>query len=117
MPDSYATGLDAPASPLDAQVLEDAADWLLINGRCRDHLIDEATGAGCLIQAIGMAANAGETADGFRRERSAFRVLQGAINARKGTGVVRWNEQTVDDFEVIDTLRLIAKDIRNAEQA
>jgi hypothetical protein len=118
MPDSRDETSSTPVAPLDAaQGLEDAADWLLVNGRCRDTLTDE-SGAGCVIQAIAQAVNpADDMVAGWRRENHVYRLFAKHSIDRFGRTPVSWNRDIVDDFEVIDELRLAAKDLRNTAAA
>jgi hypothetical protein len=145
MPDSYATGLDAPASPLDAAtILEDAADLLLIHGRCRGVGID-GEGRMCVRGAIRKAQGLdpaevmGTTSPAQKDlERHladhpdihaaayianpanvAFRDswLETLIVQRRWPSWM-WNDDpaTTDD-EVRDVLLLTAKDLRNEATA
>ncbi len=91
-----------------ATVLEDAADLLLLEGRCRDSAYGD-NGERCVLAAIA------DVSVGTHRfnptQCPAWLLLKDRIPA----GVVLWNRETADDFEVIDTLRLVAKEIRNGE--
>lgn len=100
-----------------ATVLEEAADLLLIHGRCKGQLRDD-DGRFCVIGAITAATGIDVKQDSYLE---AGEVMQGAAVAAVvpwiGSGsaqVWQWSDRTTDDFEVIDTLRLVAKDLRNA---
>src|SRR5688572_14867461 len=90
-----------------ADALDNAADWLLVNGRCRDNARG-ADGSGCVIAAI-YCGNV--TEHGGIEEVDAAFDAQNYINQRVSGGIVRWNERA-DDDEVRDTLLLAAKDLR-----
>jgi hypothetical protein len=117
LPDTSATGSCAPASPLDAAtVLEEAADLLLMRGRTR--VIRQASdGALCVLGALSLASG-DETAEGFGvYDHPATSAVASHVRPNRGgqaaMAVAGWNDHTDDDFEVIDTLRLVAKDLRN----
>lgn len=112
-----------------AQVLEDAADVLLIHGRCRGFGKQPSTGQFCVLGAIAEVVQPGW--DQFDRT-AYFHVCdepeaQAAIEAIDRrlpatdfpsgfvtTRVYDWNDVTEDDDEVRDTLLLAAKDLRGA---
>lgn len=104
-----------------ATVLEDAADLLLIHGRAQLEGMDK-HGAYCVLGAIKAAADEEDAAEWYRLDSRAARVAVMAV-ARwlppRAKGVPRdrkvyeWNDGCDDDFEVIDTLRHVAKDLRN----
>lgn len=95
-----------------ATVLEEAADLLLIRGVRRDGTAGSDDGGPlCVLGAIHVVTNEDGAAidlafDTFREHRFP--------GSRMCTVVFNWNDSTDDDFEVIDTLRHVAKDLRNA---
>ena len=97
-----------------AQILEDAADLLLIRGVRRDGTagIHEPSGPLCAYGAVLTAAEQRVAA-----EIRAFDALEEHLFGEcKDCGrVFDWNDKSGDDFEVIDTLRLVAKQLRNGE--
>lgn len=113
-----------------AQVLEDAADVLLVNGRCRNIGHSPGTGEFCVLGAIAKAIEPGW----FDRSPACYwgltddgvgRVAVEAVARRTpwplldpGIAVYDWNDDpaTTDD-EVRDTLLLAAKDLRNGVAA
>jgi hypothetical protein len=101
MPDPTVTDPFAPASPLDAAtVLEDAADLLLIRGVGRGRL-GIPGGQRCVLGALSEVT--GDSVDAHM-----------ALIRRVGS-VPTWNDSTPDDFEIVDTLRHLAKDLRNGD--
>lgn len=91
-----------------AQVLEDAADWLLVNGRHREALT-ASDGSGCVMWAL---AGGSIECPNIRSMHSAETALNDHLRAHGSDGYVTWNRDTDDDFTVIDTLRHVAKDLR-----
>jgi len=116
-----------------ATVLEEAADLLLLKGRCKVYGVD-AKGRYCVLGAIAavqgktwtdedegaiyeddpavdaLAATVGPLVDAFERANGWGPCGKGVPS----TYVYFWNDVLPDDdFEVIDTLRLVAKDLRN----
>lgn len=116
MPDLNAAESSAPAAPFDtpqvkdpATVLEDAADLLLIHGVVRNGGYGVVGGPRCAVGAIT------EVCGGFMCGiGSALGPLFEHVYEQHGVSVAVWNDATKDDFEVIDTLRHVAKDLRNA---
>jgi hypothetical protein len=117
-----------------ATVLEEAADLLLIHGRCTLDAKDR-HGRHCVVGAV-MAARgfdvrvgavtntsaellaAGHEGVGYKDP--AVRILARHVPPQEfgttpGATVGCWNDNTEDDFEVIDTLRHVAKSLRNGE--
>ena len=86
-----------------AKTLEDAADLLLIRGRARDQAYGP-NGELCVMAAISEAARVWTPI-----QDPAWIALKEVV-----AEPVIWNAETDDDFEVIDTLRHLAKDLRNA---
>jgi hypothetical protein len=115
MPDSHSAEPCAPASPVDvAQTLEDAADLLLIRGVERGGTYGAPGGPRCVVGAISEVAGlkgAGHLDQSTRPIRQAVRSHLAAHG--KSANLPDWNDTSADDFEVIDTLRHVAKDIRN----
>jgi hypothetical protein len=96
-----------------ATVLEEAADLLLIRGRLRGDYGHEG-GPRCTVGAMAEVSgtNIGEV------WTPAADVARMALRARIEPRMIpHWNDRTEDDFEVIDTLRLVAKDLRNEATA
>jgi hypothetical protein len=129
MPDPTHSEPDAPASPLVvASNLEDAADLLLIHGRCKGtgvngedqfcvmHAIAVAKGTLPQIVPSGSTTKPAEAwvVECFGPEAAA---LSASLDVRFGSNPIDrcwgWNDMISDDFEVIDHLRLVAKDLRN----
>lgn len=117
------TNLDA------AQVLEDAADLLLIKGRCTI-IGQDLDGRYCVLGAI--AEVQGRYVLGDFNEEPIYNDEDPAVIAlanhvahlvegrgvrndrRPSSRVYGWNDWLdLDDFEIIDTLRIVAKDLRN----
>lgn len=102
------TDLDA------AQTLDDAADLLLIHGVRRDGSsgIHEfrANGGGMLCAYGGMQAASGKALADHALNLFAQRKFGSDYMT---ASVFAWNDRSADDFEVIDGLRMVAKDIRN----
>lgn len=107
-------------------ILEEAADLLLIEGRCKGQRYD-GKGRYCVVGAIekvqygevtAVGADLGERPSPY--EDPAVRLLAEKLGERdvmRGGCVDFWNDNTPDDFDVIDTLRLVAKDLRNEVSA
>ena len=101
-----------------ATILEDAADLLLIHGRsqCTGRA---RSGKFCVLGAIAEAQQPGWWTDGFPWYWRVVRTDPAAVAAVAALGfpddgaVAEWNDETADDFEVIDRLRLSAKTLRN----
>jgi hypothetical protein len=109
-----------------ATVLEEAADLLLIHGRCTYNAKDQA-GRYCVVGAV-MAARgldvkvgpvtdtttpliqAGDFAVGY-----ADPAVLAVGHHLRVPNVAVWNDETLDDFKVIDALRLVAKSLRRNE--
>lgn len=95
-----------------ADVLEEAADILLIGGRvCRNPSM---TGMNCVMTAI-FGAGAPEpvrmvAVDALHAHLVACGVRPDPRS--RNHLAAQWNDKTTDDFEVIDTLRHVAKDLR-----
>jgi hypothetical protein len=125
MPDLHAQDRDAPASPLDAaQVLEDAADLLLTRGRCQNSgrsAAGEFCALGALYEVIepgwwrGSSYTYWNVVDDEHPAAVALAAHLG--DADHCWTIADWNDATTDDFEVIDTLRHVAKDLRNEATA
>jgi hypothetical protein len=126
MPDPYATDPSTPVSPLDAAtVLEEAADLLLIEGRRTDGYLfehpEEMDGPYCVVGAVSKAAGligADCFFEGYQHPAVVAVARHLGITEKHrehswGINVGGWNDATADDFEVIDTLRHVAKDLRN----
>lgn len=109
-----------------AQVLEDAADVLLVNGRCRLTGHSPYTGSFCVLGAIAEAVQPGwhhqcgarywnivSTGDGRAAVAALARHLPVDLEADPEVRVYCWSDGTSDDDEVRDTLLLAAKDLRN----
>jgi hypothetical protein len=107
-----------------AQVLEDAADLLLVHGRCKTNAKDK-DGRFCVVGAV-MAARGhnvltgcvvmtvlNEQALGYA-DPALVPVALHVDGSSNGLAAALWNDRTEDDFEVIDTLRHVAKDLRNS---
>jgi hypothetical protein len=129
---------DSPPSP--AQVLEDAADLLLVHGRCTGKGID-ANGSMCVRGAIAKAEgkNPALAVDVMGSWTPALRELEARLPdlapvhiARKVADFASWettlragrwpswvwnDDPEVTDDEVRDVLLLAAKDIRNEAAA
>lgn len=93
-----------------AQILENAADWLLVNGRCRDSLTGP-HGEGCVMFAM---ADGLETFPPPEARYLAERSLDRHLWTQGHLGLVSWNRDTEDDGEIRDTLLLVAKSLRSA---
>lgn len=108
-----------------ATVLEEAADLLLIHGRCTGtaQRKDESLCVlGALTSAMGNVPKdiCIETYNAparvaLERHLAATGAQAPAADPDRGSAWI-WNDTTEDDFEVIDTLRRVAKDLRNAGQ-
>lgn len=107
-----------------ATVLEEAADLLLMRGVNRTGTFGHAPGGPrCVLGAIGEVQGVADmdTCGKVEAVRAActpaamaFRDhLREKLRAVSLTFITEWNDATADDFEVIDTLRHCAKDIRN----
>lgn len=120
-----------------ADVLEEAADLLLINGRCvgsRETQENRGTRSYCVLDALAAVAGIeGDAEQGiWAWSRAAESPAALALAAHLATMpdlpgyiidsdpadiVWRWNDHfdfaPDNDFEVIDTLRRVAKDLRN----
>lgn len=90
-----------------ATVLEEAADLLLIRGVCRDGTWGVPGGSRCVMGAIGEVLPAHGQSIACRALFNHLKTVGGMSN------LAQWNDSTTDDFEVIDTLRHVAKDLRN----
>jgi len=113
-----------------ATILEEAADLLLVHGRCKWRAMDD-DGTFCVVGAVMAAqgvrmrpglvmAQPGATEIGAGYFDPALVPLAKAVgtvgpHVPPGAVVANWNDNTADDFEVIDTLRHVAKDLRNGE--
>ena len=106
-----------------AQILEDAADFILMRGLCRGELADYDTKQYCTIGAIyqvspadedNQPSVAGEACDVLERHLRAQGVPLPDLVEGMLTPVAAWSDNSSDDFEVIDALRHCAKDIRNS---
>lgn len=118
-----------------ADVLGEAADLLLIHGRCRGEGSEE-DGRFCVLGAMAEAVHPGwveddpnyfqvvEANDAANRAMRALDRhlaldidrLPGYMLSLPDLRVAHWNDglrSEDDDFEVIDTLRHVAKDLRN----
>lgn len=102
-----------------AQVLEDAADFILMRGLCRGELKDPLDRY-CTIGAIYQVAprdTDGVVAGCATAALAQHLRSQGALTAPHRDGSMSplavWSDASKDDFEVIDALRLCAKGIRN----
>lgn len=89
-----------------AAVLDEAADLLLVRGVCRDGTYGEPGGPRCVRGAMH------EVGDVYcsTAVHALYRHLDGQ---GVHTTVSRWNDTSTDDFVLIDTLRTVAKDLRN----
>jgi hypothetical protein len=102
-----------------AQVLEDAADLMLVRGRARSVREDEAGGL-CVVGAV-CAASDGDPYAVVSYAHPALPPIARHLgmddgkDAFTGFQVAKWNDRTDDDFEVIDTLRHVAKSLRNGD--
>jgi len=82
-------------------------------------------GAYCVLGAIKVAAGEEEPTAWYRFDTKVSRIAVIAVaqwlpvrgRTRGEVKVYEWNDDTDDDFEVIDTLRHVAKDLRNAVTA
>lgn len=94
-----------------ADVLEEAADLLLIRGRCRDGTYGRPGGPRCVVGAMSEVSDINLNTVTIYPEPiySAWSAVADSV----GKSVTTWSDQIEDDFEVIDTLRHIAKDLRN----
>lgn len=90
-----------------AAVLDEAADLLLVRGVCRDGTYGEPGGPRCVRGAM-------HEVEGTLFCTPAVKALYRHLD---GQGIVMpvsvWNDTSTDDFVLIDTLRTIAKDLRN----
>lgn len=107
-------GYPGPAVTPDsvAQVLEDAADYIEVKGHHKGDYVNGSTGAVCAMGAIYRTTKY-ETREAMWVQGSAVKALMGRIPF---PSIPRWNdapERTA--HEVIDELKLTAKDIRNGE--
>lgn len=104
-----------------AQLLEDAADYILARGLYRGEL----RGFGGQYCTIGALYQMTPEADrNHQVPNEAVNVLERYLRAqgmplsanREGQlhPVAEWSDNSTDDFEVIDALRHCAKDIRNS---
>lgn len=114
-----------------AQVLEEAADLLLINGRCTvvgRTITEEYCVLGAIAKVQGVSFEGGEQ-DIYNDEDPAIIALASHVAPQVDAAEYRpslpmtptayvwcWNDLLDhDDFEIIDTLRIVAKDLRNGE--
>lgn len=102
-----------------ATVLEDAADLLLIRGVCRDGTFGRPGRERCALGAISEVVGADITeCSGYHTEGTElYAAARAALYSSDLIGdrtIQWWNDSSDDDFEVIDTLRRVAKDLRNA---
>lgn len=99
-----------------ATILEEAADLLLIRGVRRDGRYGVAGGPRCTVGALEEVVGPGTVSQVRDRMWPAKRALIWHLQAEGHSGVIcDWNDSSSDDFEVIDTLRLVAKQLRNGE--
>lgn len=106
-----------------ADVLEQAAEVLEQNGWVQGTLAvvnEDGTGSYCAMGAVRKALGYfdhgifGQDSREFRRICYVAAVVDLALRQHLGTPVARWNDElAADKFEVIDTLKLAAKDLRN----
>ncbi len=98
-----------------ATVLEEVADLLLMRGVCRTGSYGDPGGPRCvmgaLAEVLGLNTETASSRDSVWRH-PAVDVLFDAVPDRN---LIEWNDASEDDFEVIDTLRHLAKDIRNGQ--
>jgi hypothetical protein len=92
-----------------ATVLEEAADLLLIRGVCRNGTYGTPGGPRCTIGAVSEVMEVGDMAAWIS---PAGKAVADHLRHRGVLTLTDWNDNS-DDFEVIDTLRLVAKDLRN----
>jgi hypothetical protein len=107
-----------------ATVLEEAADLLLIHGRCQVHGHSQ-DGEFCVLGAIAEVVQPGwwKAPEAMHYWSVALRrkdvgwALQEHLHPDRAmlelADIAGWNDSTDDDFEVIDTLRHVAKGLRN----
>lgn len=106
-----------------ADVLEEAADILLIHGRCIGYGQDQ-HGRLCVLGALTKAADGDPRFWGDLDLKPVARKAAMALARRVPYSacsevperIYRWNDRLSGDegdFEVMDTLRLVAKDLRN----
>jgi hypothetical protein len=106
-----------------ASVLEEAADLLLVRGVLRGEFGMDVNGPRCAMGALAEVQGV-DLADVFRLDPGTAMfaldvhvrrdpMWDGLFPAGTHTPIPSWNDDTKDDFEVIDTLRLVAKDLRN----
>lgn len=98
-----------------ATVLEDAADLLLIHGRCT-HALRNNQGEHCALGAIYEAAGCLRD-DGVNHNSATWDATTALIRHLEHGDIAHWNNHLADDFEVIDTLRHVAKNLRNQAAA
>lgn len=101
------------------ELLEEAADYLYVNGVRRDGRFGFGGGPACALGALQIAVEGRHPNFQWDLYSDAHDALSIYI---KGTGyrpppnksiVPLWNDQTTSDDEVIDALRLTAKNLRN----
>lgn len=106
--------------PLEvAQVLEEAADILLINGRCVYDARDDQNRfcvVGAIMAARGYDVVVGPVTQTYPRPFGSGYTDPAVAAIERHLGVNNagvWSDETEDDFKVIDTMRIVAKDLRN----
>lgn len=112
-----------------ATVLEEAADLLLIHGRCKLEG-EDGTGKLCVLGAIGKVrglrhwSTAIDPPFGMVVPPEILPLTRYAAQRLWDSGrpapptpaaIYSWNDGSDDDFEIIDGLRHVAKEIRNGE--
>lgn len=97
-----------------AETLERAADALFVYGREIGDMLNQKTGAMCVIGAIGHVlvgdALLWRKGGGVQVIMPYLRAIECSIGT---TEVIRWSDETSDDAEVVDALRRCAKELRN----
>ncbi len=102
-----------------ATVLEEAADYLLIHGVRRGSMGYSFGAERCALGAIEIALGGRLPYEAIVGSSAAV-ALHDHLTAHQpwGDGCIPvWNDMSSDDFEIIDTLRHVAKNLRNEEVA
>lgn len=94
-----------------ADTIEGAVDLMIVKGRCRGTMVAD-DGSICVVQAI---KEAGRSNDSFWDTLMYLNERLADEHLNDGTDqVCLWNDSLADDSVIFDTLREVAKELRNA---